>query len=94
MKQTDATSPHPFSELLEQAITEPGKIHEAYTAFHGYSLGNRILALMQCAERGIQPGPLATFPQWKDRGRYVRKGEKALTLCQPITVKAKHGDGG
>ena len=35
------------------------------------------------------PGPLATFPQWKDRGRYVTKGQKALTLCQPVTVKAK-----
>ncbi len=38
-------------------------------------------------ERGIQPGPLATFPKWKALGRYVRKGEKALVLCQPVTIK-------
>ena len=24
---------------------------------------------------------------WKDKGRHVRKGEKAITLCQPVTVK-------
>ena len=82
------TSTHPFSELLTHSVSEPGKIHEAYTAFHGYSLGNRLLAMVQCAERGITPGPLATFPQWKDRGRHVMKGQKALTLCQPVTVKA------
>ena len=30
---------------------------------------------------------MATFPKWKELGRYVRKGEKAITLCQPVTVK-------
>jgi N-terminal domain of anti-restriction factor ArdC len=38
-------------------------------------------------ERGIQPGPLATFPKWKESGRHVNKGEKALTLCMPLTCK-------
>lgn len=88
---TTTTSPN-FSQLLEQALTEPGQIHSAYNAFHGYSLGNRLLSLVQCTERGIQPGPLATFQQWKERGRYVRKGEKALTLCQPVTCKRRRED--
>jgi hypothetical protein len=78
-----------FTELLAQALTEPGRIHQAYSAFHGYSLGNQLLAMGQCLARGITPGPIATFPRWKDRGRFVRKGEKALTLCQPITCKRK-----
>ena len=39
---------------------------------------------------GIQPGPMATFPRWKELGRHVRKGEKAITLCQPVTVKRTH----
>jgi hypothetical protein len=30
---------------------------------------------------------MATFPRWKELGRHVRKGEKAITLCQPVTVK-------
>jgi hypothetical protein len=32
---------------------------------------------------------LATYPRWKELGRYVRKGEKALTLCMPVTIKRK-----
>jgi len=43
--------------------------------------------LFQCFERGIQPGPLATFPKWKELGRHVKKGGKALTLCMPLTCK-------
>ena len=82
-------SAHAFAELLQRAVTEPGIVSKAYTAFHGYSIGNQILALMQCAERGIVPGPIATFMGWKDKGRYVRKGEKAIRLCMPVTCKRK-----
>src|SRR6266853_1247206 len=78
-----------FATLLETAVSEPGTISKAYSAFHGYSIGNQLLALVQCAERGITPGPIATFMGWKDKGRYVRKGEKAITLCQPVTCKRK-----
>jgi N-terminal domain of anti-restriction factor ArdC len=91
MPQT-TPAPHAFSDLLAHALNKPGKIHEAYTAFQGYSIGNQLLALMQCHARGIEPGPLATFPRWKDRGRFVRKGQKALTLCMPITVTRKTDD--
>src|SRR5579864_4228833 len=77
-----------WSELLHKAVTEPGVISHAFSRFHNYSLGNQLLALQQCQLRHIEPGPIATFPRWKELGRYVRKGEKALTLCMPITVKA------
>jgi antirestriction protein ArdC len=78
-----------FADLLKQAVTEPGIISSAYRQFHSYSIGNQLLAWAQCLERGLQPGPLATYPRWKELGRYVRKGEKALTLCMPVTVKRK-----
>ena len=78
-----------WNELLKEAVEKPGTIAAAYTAFHGYSIGNRILALWQCHARGIEPGPIATFPGWKEKGRYVKRGEKALTLCMPITMKKK-----
>ena len=45
--------------------------------------------MFQCQAKGLQPGPMATFPRWKALGRHVCKGEKALTLCMPITVKRK-----
>ena len=40
-------------------------------------------------DRGLPPGPMATYPRWKALGRQVKKGEKASTLCMPITVKRK-----
>src|SRR5688572_20315194 len=76
-----------FAAMLEQAITEPGRIHEGYSRFWNYSIGNQLLALFQCAARGIEPGPLATFPKWKELARHVRKGERAIVLCQPVTVR-------
>jgi antirestriction protein ArdC len=92
MSPISTFSPPQFTDLLARALTEPGIISTAYTAFHGYSLGNQILALVQCAERGLPPGPIATFMGWKDKGRYVRKGEKAIVLCMPITAKRKAED--
>jgi antirestriction protein ArdC len=81
------SSPVTFAKLLEDAVNEPGIISSAYSAFYNYSLGNQLLAWAQCLARGIHPGPIATFPKWKELGRYVRKGEKAIMLCQPVTVK-------
>jgi antirestriction protein ArdC len=76
-----------WAALLQEAVSKPGYIHEAYSRFHNYSLGNQLLALFQCFARGIHAGPLATFPRWKELGRHVKKGEKALTLCMPLTCK-------
>jgi antirestriction protein ArdC len=82
-------APAAFAELLQRAVTDPGIISTAYTAFHGYSIGNQLLALFQCAQRSIDPGPISTFQGWKDKGRWVRKGERAIVLCMPITGKRK-----
>jgi antirestriction protein ArdC len=79
--------------LLHKAVTEPGIISEAYSRFHDYSMGNQLLAMFQCAARGIKPGPIGTFLKWKEVGRWVRKGEKAITLCMPVTVKAAKPEG-
>jgi len=75
--------------ILHDAITKPGVIHDAYSRFHNYSIGNQLLALMQCRVRGIQPGPLASFMHWKELGRHVKKGQKAIMLCMPVTCKTK-----
>lgn len=76
-----------WAELLRKAVTEPGVVSKAFSRFHQYSLGNQLLALAQCERRGIEPGPLGTFSRWKDLGRFVKRGEKAITLCMPITIK-------
>jgi hypothetical protein len=78
-----------WSALLIEAVTKPGLIMKAYSAFHCYSTGNQVLALVQCQMRGLQPGPINTFPKWKGLGRFVKRGERALTLCMPITCKRR-----
>lgn len=78
-----------WSELLQQAVSQPGKLLKAFSAFHGYSIGNQLTALVQCESRGIDPGPINTYPGWQALGRQVRKGEKALTLCQPLIYNNK-----
>lgn len=78
-----------FSTLLDRALAEPGILSRAYTAFHGYSIGNQLLALVQCLQREIEPGPIATFMGWKAKGRSVRKGEHAVVLCMPVTCSRR-----
>ena len=78
-----------FADLLRQTVEEPGIICKAYSQFHSYSIGNQLLAWVQCLQREIPPGPIATFQRWKELGRHVKKGEKALMLCMPVTVKRK-----
>lgn len=76
-----------FADLLRSAVSEPGTISAAYRQFHSYSLGNQLLAWSQCLDRQLQLGPLATYPRWRELGRQVRRGEKAITLCMPVTIK-------
>lgn len=83
-----------FAELLATAVTRPGTLSRAYSQFHDYSLGNVLLAAVQCAVREIPLGPMATYQRWRELGRQVRKGEKALTLCQPVTIKRADGETG
>jgi hypothetical protein len=76
-----------FGQLLDQAVSKPGAIMRAYSLFWNYSLGNQILAFMQANNGGIALGPITSFNRWKELGRYVKKGEKAIELCMPVTCK-------
>lgn len=44
--------------MLEQAVGIPGRLSEAYRAFHNYSFGNQILAAIELSARGL---PLASI---------------------------------
>ena len=78
-----------FTQLLNDAVNNPGIISKAYSTFYGYSLGNQLLAWGQCMERDIPLGPIATFKKWKDLGRNVSKGQKAIALVMPVTISKK-----
>jgi N-terminal domain of anti-restriction factor ArdC len=76
-----------FRQLLDEAVSKPGTLMRAYSLFWNYSLGNQILALIQANRRGIALGPIASFNRWKEVGRHVKRGEKAIELCMPVTSK-------
>src|SRR5437667_11157542 len=76
-----------FQELLNEAVSKPGTLMRAYSLFWNYSLGNQVLALIQANQRGIPLGPIASFNRWKELGRHVKRGEKAIELCMPVTCK-------
>jgi antirestriction protein ArdC len=76
-----------FRQLLEEAVSKPGTLMKAYSLFWNYSLGNQILALIQANNRGVPLGPIASFNRWKELGRHVKRGEKAIELCMPVTCK-------
>lgn len=93
--KTEAWRPD-WLKLFDSILTEPGLLGEHYRAFHNYSLGNQALATMQLVERGIPISPIASFNGWKEKGRKVIKGQKAIALWMPVTVKfrkdAKDGE--
>ena len=76
-----------WATLLQEAVSKPGLINRAYSLFHNYSIGNQVAAMVQCAERGIDPGPINTYPGWQKLGRQVCKGQRAIWLCMPLTFK-------
>ena len=78
-----------FLAILQEALTKPGIVNAAYRAFHNYSIGNQLLAAMQLTAKGLALTPIASFNAWKDKGRFVKKGQKALSLFMPVSVKRK-----
>ena len=82
-----------FSQLLNDAVNQPGIISKCYSTFHGYSIGNQLLAWSQCVERSIPLGPIATYKKWSELGRQVSKGQKAIALVMPVTINKKDAAG-
>lgn len=79
----------PFSQLLNDAVNQPGIISQAYSNFYNYSIGNQLWAWAQCLSRKIPLGPIATFKKWQELGRKVQKGQKAISLVMPVTIAKK-----
>lgn len=82
-----------YEKAFDLALKGDGKSLKGYSNFHNYSFGNQMYAMWQMLERGIQVSPIATFKRWQALGRQVQKGQKAIELCMPFTVKEKQADG-
>jgi antirestriction protein ArdC len=72
-----------YKKIIEEAFNKEGKISDCYSKFHNYSAMNALLAISQLKE----PAPINTFNGWKEMGRMVKKGEKAIFLRRPIVKK-------
>ena len=79
-------------DMLHEAVTKPGVLATCYRLFHRYSLFNQFDAMCQCNARKIEVGPINTFKGWEALGRRVKKGEKALWMTLPVTVKDKKAE--
>src|SRR3954468_1960450 len=54
-----------------------------------YSLRNQLLIAIDCHARGITPTYVAGFRAFLALDRCVRKGEKAIHVLAPVTVKQR-----
>lgn len=79
-------NPTTFNSLLTDAITRPGILSDAYSVFRGFSISNMCFAYRQLEARNIAIGPIATFKKWQQLGRTVKKGERAISLCMPVSI--------
>jgi antirestriction protein ArdC len=82
-----------WSEILNEAITVPGRISDCYSTFYNYSIGNQLLAYSQLQQRKLPIGPIATYKKWKELNRQVQKGQKAIALCMPVSFEKKDSAG-
>jgi len=81
------------SDLLQSAVKESGLIMKANAIFHNYSIGNQLTAIVQCSQRGLEPSLINTCQGWQALKRQVKKGEKAIELCRPLTRSRTNDDG-
>lgn len=71
-------------ELMEEALTAPGRMTDTYSRFYNYSFGNTLWLRMQ----GVRE-PVASYKRWQSLGRQVLKGSSGFYVLRPITVKSK-----
>lgn len=58
-----------------------------------YSVSNQMLVALDCWSRGITPTYVAGFRAFLDLNRCVRKGETAIRILAPVTVKQRDQHG-
>ena len=82
--------------LLTEAVDNPRqwqRLLDASATLWRYSGGNAALLMMQMAKRGpVSPTLVAGYREWERHGRYVLKGEHALYVIAPRTVRIASAD--
>ena len=81
-----------LSALLLNALDDDAIISQAYSSFHNYSLLNQSLAAFQLMLRFGKLSPIASYKAWQEKGRQVKKNEKAIALYMPVIFKKKNNE--
>jgi hypothetical protein len=82
------------AEMTEdQLIRLKEKINIITCDGHSLSLKNNALLDLQAEGTGLTVSVVGGFNQWLDKGRAVRKGERAFTIMAPSAGKAKDKGG-
>jgi len=90
MEETKRVDTPDWTELLVEAVHEPGQLAAAYQYFHTYSLANRWLASTQLRAAGLPLMPINTFKGWLNAKRPVQKEQKAtISLIMPVPIRGK-----
>jgi len=81
-----------WGKLFSDALSFPGKVSEAYSVFHDYSLGNAILAAMQLAVKGLPLSPIASLSRLTRPGhdRWMEFWCPKKHSSAPITAATQH----
>lgn len=80
----EVPEPPQMVELMNEALTAPGRLTDTYSRFYEYSYGNMLWLRQQGARE-----PIASYKGWQKLGRQVIKGARAYYILRPITVKSK-----
>lgn len=83
----------PYAQLLKEAVSKKGVLSSCYSRFHSYSIGNQLWAWLQSIEHNLELGPIATYKQWQNLGRQVKKGSEAIYLTLPVIIDEKDANG-
>ena len=80
-----------LKEASEQLLSSDGWARwvRARSMFHSYSASNSMLLALQFHQRGIAPERVAGFRTWLRLGRVVRKGERAMRVLAPVSIKKR-----
>lgn len=80
----------PCEQVNEEHTVKP-TVWVVTTEGHALSLKNVVSLLQQCSGK-TTPSIVGGFRQWKEKGRTVKKGEKALKVFAPTKGKAAEPD--
>jgi hypothetical protein len=78
-----------MSELLNEALTAPGKLGNTYTLFYNYSFMNQVWLMIQ----GVNE-PVGPFGFWKKNFKRIAQPKTAKTVLHPVFVTKKNKETG